>query len=479
MTPGQMRGHRFTERSAGRSLLLAIALLSMAAGLLPAPALGFFGKPKSFATALDVGSMTAGDLNGDGNPDLAVASFRNGVSVLLGNGDGGFGKPKLIGPGTPSSAIAIADLNGDGNPDLAVTHPGVVPELGPGGVSVLLGNGSGGFGKPQSFAAGTPAGGLAIGDLNGDGKPDLVFTRGSAFGKPEGVCVLLGNGDGTFGPATEYRAGFEPTSVAIADLNGDGIPDLVVDSPEPGGGPVTVLLGNGDGTFGPEKSLGIGGATISIAIGDLNGDGIPDIAAANFISESVAVLFGNGDGSFAPVKNFAAGTGSNAVAIGKLNGDGFPDLAVTNQKTDSVSVLLGNGSGEFGKPKRFAAGPAAGSLVIADLNGDSRPDLVVGNGRSVSVLLNGRSSAALSLSYRTKSHRFSGGLSSIDPVCANHRWVVVLRRRKGPDQKVGRAMTSSTGTYSIRRDASGGTYYAHARSSSACRAESSKSITVH
>jgi len=462
----------------GRSLLLAIALLSIAAGLLPAPALGFFSKAKSFATELDVGSMTVGDLNGDGNPDLAVASFRGGVSVLFGNGDGGFGKPKLIGPGTPSSAIAIADLNGDGSPDLAVTHPGVVPELGPGGVSVLLGNGKGGFDKPQLFAAGTPAGGVAIGDLNGDGKPDLVFTRGSAFGKPEGVCVLLGNGDGTFGPATEYVAGFEPTSVAIGDLNGDGKPDLVVDSPEPVGGAVTVLLGNGDGSFGPGKSYGIGGGTTSVAIGDLNGDGKPDLAAANFTSKSVAVLLGNGDGSFGPARNFAARTGSNSVAIGKLNGDGFPDLAMTNQGTGNVSVLLGNGSGGFGKPKLFAAGPAAGSLVIDDLNGDSRPDLVVDNGRSVSVLLNGRSSAALSLSYEKRSHRFSGRLRSIDPACANHRWVVVLRRRKGPDQKVGGAITSRKGTYSIRRNASGGTYHAHARPWSACRAESSKTITL-
>lgn len=232
------------------------------------------------------------------------------------------------------------------------------------------------------------------------------------------------------------------------------------------------------GFFGKAKSFATELRAYSMAVGDLNGDGIPDIAAANFISKSVAVLFGNGDGSFGPVQNFAAGAGSNAVAIGKLNGDGLPDLAVTNQETGSVSVLLGNGSGGFGKPKRFAAGPAAGPLVIDDLNGDSRPDLVVDNGRSVSVLLNGRSSAALSLSYQSRRHRFSGALRSIDPVCANHRLVVVLRRRKGPDQKVGEAVTSRKGTYSIRRNASGGAYYAHAGSWSACRAESSKTITL-
>ncbi|MGN6664710.1 MAG: FG-GAP repeat domain-containing protein [Solirubrobacterales bacterium] len=458
-----------------RSLPLAIALLGIAAVVLPAPALGFFGKAKSFPTELRAYSMTVGDLNGDRKPDLAVAGI--GVSVLLGNGRGDFGKPRLVGPGSPSSAVAIGDLNGDGNPDLAVTHPGAVPVQGGGGVSVLLGNGKGDFGKPQLFAAGTPARGIAIGDLNGDGKLDLVFTRGSAFGKPEAVSVLLGNGDGTFGPAGEYRAGFEPGSLVIGDLNDDGIPDLAVDSPEPSGGGLAILLGNGDGSFGPAKSYGVGGA---VAIGDLNGDGKPDLAVTDSSSNAVSVLFGNGDGSFGPPQNFAAGEGPDAVVIGKLNGDAFPDLALASQRTGNVSVLLGNGAGSFGRPKNFTVGTEPGPIAIADFNGDSRPDLVVANGaqRSVSVLLNGRSSAALSLSYKSRRHRFSGGLRSIDPVCANHRWIVVLRRRKGLDQEVGGAMTSRKGTYSIRRQVGGGTYYAHARSSSACRAESSKAITL-
>jgi hypothetical protein len=459
-------------------MLLAIALVSIAAGLLPAPALGFFGKAKSFATELRAYSMAVGDLNGDGNPDLAVANV--GVAVLLGNGNGGFGKPRLIGPGTPSSAVAIGDLNGDGNPDLAVTQPGSPAEFGSGGVSVLLGNGNGGFGKPQLFDAGALfARAIGIGDFNGDGKPDLVFIRGSAFGKPEAVSVLLGNGDGSFGPATEYSAGFEALSLAIGDLNGDGKPDLAIDSPEYTGGGVHVLLGNGDGSFGRENSYGIGGDALSVAIGKLNGDRKPDLAVANFSSNAVSVLLGNGDGSFGPAQNFAAGDGPNWVAIGKLNGDAYPDLALTNQGAGSVSVLLGNGAGSFGRPKDFAVGAEPGSIAIGDLNGDPRPDLVVGKGaqRSVSVLLNGRSSAALSLTYQRRGHRFSGRLRSIDPVCANHRWVVVRRRRKGPDRKVGGAKTSRRGTYSVRRNARRGTYYARVSSWSACRAENSKVIT--
>jgi hypothetical protein len=181
-----------------------------------------------------------------------------------------------------------------------------------------------------------------------------------------------------------------------------------------------------------------------------------------------------------PAKNFAAGDGPNSVVIGKLNGDAFPDLAVTNQSAGNVSVLLGNGAGSFGRPKDFAVGAEPGSIATGDFNGDSRPDLVVGNGaqRSVSVLLNGRSSAALSLSYQRRRHRFSGRLRSIDPVCANHRWVVVLRRRKGPDQNVVGAKTSRRGTYSIPRNARPGIYYARVRSWSACRAMNSKVIAI-
>lgn len=198
------------------------------------------------------------------------------------------------------------------------------------------------------------------------------------------------------------------------------------------------------------------------------------------VSVALAAFAVQALGFFSKPRHFAVGTRPASVAIGDLNGDGKRDLAVANSGSNNVSVLLGNGNGGFGKPKRFAAGPAAGSLVIDDLNGDLRPDLVVAGGgqRSVSVLLNERSSAALSLSYQSRRHRFSGALRSIDPVCANHRWVVVLRRRKGPDQKVGGAMTSRRGAYSIRRNAGGGTYYAHARSRSACRAESSKSIAL-
>ena len=468
---------RRTSRS--QSWCLAIALVSILAGLLPAPALGFFAKAKSFPTELKGYSMAVGDLNGDGNSDLAVASV--GVAVLLGNGNGGFGKPRLTGPGTPSSGVAIGDLNGDGNPDLAVTHPGSPPELGSGGVSVLLGNGNGGFGKPQLFDTGALfARAIGIGDFNGDGKPDLVFIRGSAFGKPEAVSVLPGNGDGSFGPATEYSAGFEALSLAIGDLNADSKPDLAIDSPEYTGGGVHVLLGNGDGSFGREYSYGIGGDAISLAIGDLNGDRKPDLAVANFSSNAASVLLGNGDGSFGPAQNFAAGDGPNSVAIGKLNGDAFPDLAVTNQSAGNVSVLLGNGAGSFGKPKDFAVGAEPGSIAIGDLNGDPRPDLVVGTAaqRSVSVLLNGRSSAALSFSYQRSGHRFTGRLKSIDPVCANHRSVVVLRRRKGPDQMVVGAKTTRKGSYSIRRNARRGTYYARVRSWSACRAKNSKVIAL-
>src|SRR5207249_9457497 len=164
------------------------------------------------------------------------------------------------------------------------------------------------------------------------------------------VSVLLGNGDGTFGPKTDFlasgnRAGSVPFRVAIADLNADGRPDLVVaNAGRNPGSPTTVsvLLGNGDGTFGPETDLTTGINSHSVAIADLNADGRPDLAVANFGYcglYSVSVLLGNGDGTFGPRTEFAAGCCPHSVAIGDRNGDGRPDLAVANGQHDRAAVL--------------------------------------------------------------------------------------------------------------------------------------------
>jgi hypothetical protein len=343
---------------------------------------GGFGAKTDFATGSSPYSVAIGDLNGDSKPDLAVANFSdNTVSALLGTGAGGFGAKTDFATGTEPYSVAIGDLNGNGRPDLAVANVGANT------VSVLLNTYPPPprvFGPKVDYAIGTLANGIAVGDLNGDSKPDLVSADGD-FSK---VSVLLGTGAGIFGPKTNFTTGTGgPTSAAIADLNADGNPDLAVTMW--GSNTVGVLLGTGTGSFGPFTEFTTGGFPFSVAVGDLNGDGKPDLAAADQNSSTVSVLLGTGGGSFGLKTDFVTGNTPRSVAIGDLNGDGKLDLATANSLGNTVSVLLGTGSGSFGAKTDFTTGTGPRSVAIGDLNGDSNPDLAVANENSntVSVLL--------------------------------------------------------------------------------------------
>jgi hypothetical protein len=175
--------------------------------------------------------------------------------------------------------------------------------------------------------------------------------------------------------------------LAIGDVNGDGHPDLVVANV--GSNTVSVLLGNGAGGFGAQTTFATGSEPYSVAIGDLNGDGYPDLAVANYASYTVSALLGNGAGGFGAQTTFATGANPYSVAIGDVNGDGRPDLVVANAGSNMVSALLGNGAGGFGAQTTFATGINPYSVAIGDVNGDGRPDLVVANegSNTVSVLL--------------------------------------------------------------------------------------------
>ena len=351
-----------------------------------------FSPAVSYAAGSFGYAVAVGDFNGDGKPDLAVATSNGNnasstvsVSILLGNGDGTFQASRNFTAGAGGGgSLVVGDFNGDGKVDLAV--------LARNGVSVLLGNGDGTFQAPRNFATGFTPDALAVGDFNGDGKPDLVTANSSS----NNVSVLLGNGDGTFQTAVSYAVGATPQSVVVGDFNGDGKPDLAVadrgDSLGRSAG-VSVLLGNGDGTFQAAQNFAAGFYPISVGVGDFNGDGKPDLAVANFppdfVDGTVSVLLGNGDGTFQAAQNFAVRVLCRFVAVGDFNGDGKPDLAVANLVSNTVSVLPGNGDGTFQPPQNFGVGSLPISVGVGDFNGDGRSDLAVANfDGTVSVLMN-------------------------------------------------------------------------------------------
>jgi hypothetical protein len=327
-------------------------------------------------------SVVAADVNGDGKLDLVVANGCNGsdcstgsVGVLLGKGDGTFKKVVTYSSGSASvfgSQVAVGDLNGDGKLDLAVATTGAgcgsgCPE---GLVAILLGKGDGTFKKAKTYKTGgyDAIGWVTIADVNGDKKPDLVVANYCATecGYPpmEGsVGVLLGKGDGTFKAVKTYLSGEAGAiSVAVADLNNDGKPDILVANcgPEacgPGspGGNVGVLIGKGNGTFKPVVTYAAANSPFDVVAADVNGDGKLDIVVSNWGTPNagsndgaVTILVGKGNGTFQPAQTFpSGGAESPSVAVADVNKDGRPDIvlacvadSLNQNSTGVVSVLI-------------------------------------------------------------------------------------------------------------------------------------------
>ncbi len=386
-----MQDQHPSPQKRARRLCLSLALGILGLALLPvgASAALTFAPEADFPAGDGQLSVAVGDFNRDGRADLVKANAStDDVSVLLGAGSGSLGRATSFPAGDTPRSVAVGDLNGDGNLDLVTADGG-------GGVSVLLGSGNGSFGAPTSYEAGAAPRSVAIGDFNNDGKPDLATANQGS----EDASVLLGTGSGSFGAATGFSVGeilnpgdLSPFSVAIGDLNNDGRPDLAVANSFAGN--VAILLGAGDGSFGPPTSFPAGSFPFSVAIGDLNNDGRPDLVTANDGSSDVNVLLGKGNGSFDPRTPFDFDNPFplRSVVIGDLNGDGVPDLAAGGQLVGSadgfIRVLPGEGDGSFGAAITPPSGHRAGVVAIGDLNGDGAPDLATAHDGGVSVLLN-------------------------------------------------------------------------------------------
>lgn len=327
--------------------------------------------------------MAIGDFNGDQSLDLVVANQgSNNVSVLFGNGAGGFTSTMAFAVGSLPYSVAVADFNRDGALDLAVTNQGS------NNVSILLGNGSGGFGSATDFSVGATPISIVVADFNGDQNLDFAVAN---FDN-DNVSVRLGNGLGGFNSAGGFDVGRNPRSIAAGDFNNDKVLDLVVANSNANSNSVSLVLGDGTGRFGTANGFLTGKNPQSVIVGDFNGDQKVDVATANSGDSNVSVLLGNGLGVLSSPTNFPADANSFELITGDLNGDLMLDLAVANSSSlsSNLSVLLGDGKGGFAAAVSFKAGNNPQSVVAGDFNGDRKIDLVYSNAgsSSVSVLIN-------------------------------------------------------------------------------------------
>jgi hypothetical protein len=312
----------------------------------------------------------AADFNGDGKLDLAVFNIvgKNTVSILLGEGNATFHNLATYNAGELPQAAVAGDFNGDGKLDLAMVS------YEDGNAEIYLGSGDGTFKAKGKAAVGGRPRWLATGDFNEDGILDLAIAGDDA------LSIMLGNGDGTFHRPIEIGGGGgSGYFLLVADFNNDGHLDLAVGSAIMlGSNAVTVLLGNGDGTFQAGNSIALNVAPGQFAAADFNGDGKVDLAIGS--EKSVSVLLGNGDGTFAaPVAYPLPGSGVSVV-LGDFNADGKLDLAVDGLSSSpfntSISILLGKGNGTFAPAVSYGLFTPFGSPMFAgDFNGDGRLDL--------------------------------------------------------------------------------------------------------
>jgi hypothetical protein len=314
-------------------------------------------------------AIAVGDLNADTFPDIVTPSFADSVKVYLGSSNGMFSAEQQLAVGSFPRSVVLVDVNDDGILDIAAADPGSSA------VSVRLGNGNGTFQSQLRFAVGYSPSWIAAGDLDGDGALELLASNQSSHG----VDVLIGRGDGSFDSFSSFGDQLdELDSVAVADLNHDGAPDLISADLFPDS-QVVVRLGNSNGTFQAEQRFDVGQSPFVVRVADLNADGDLDVVTANqTVNEHFSALLGNGDGTFPPAQHFPGTYGEDDMVLADVNGDDFPDI-IAAAEVARVAVLLGVGDGTFGPEQKLPPNAIVRGIAVADVTGDDVPDIVTGN----------------------------------------------------------------------------------------------------
>ncbi len=329
-----------------------------------------------FDCSSDPQGLVLADLNNDGRLDAVTAN--NGsddVTILLNDGTGALEVSTTLVAGTAPAGVAAADFDGDGNVDLVVVN------VSDSNASIFLGAGDGTFGSPSTEDVGLFPESIVTADFDGDGAADFATT--DLFG--DTVTVRLGNGDGTFAAATTVDVSPGPEGLAVGDFDRDGVPDLVVTLGDAFPGEVAILIGDGSGGFSVQSPpLEVGDAPLSVAVGDLDGDQIEDLAVPNWGEDTVSVFFGNGDGSFETGPVLDAGLVPEDVEIADLDGDGAADIVTLDgfgsEEADGLLVVIpGVGDGTFDPIALYDVGAGPSAVAVGDLDGDGALDVVTVN----------------------------------------------------------------------------------------------------
>ncbi|KMO42288.1 hypothetical protein VQ03_11125, partial [Methylobacterium tarhaniae] len=389
----------YTVAAGDDTTSLKVTGLTLNGGLIGMPGVNGFSPSTTDSITSNPVAVTSADVNGDGNLDLITVNKNGGAaSVLLGNGNGSFQAERTFPAGYSDfmipASVSTADMNRDGKLDI------VYSAIGYSAVGVLLGNGDGTFQQQKTMGSGggsntTDPKSVAVADVDRDGKPDLVTAN---FGG-DSVSILLGNGNGTlrFSQTISTGAGSKPTSVAVADLTGDGRVELV--TANSGNNTLSVLIDDGNGNFSTRQDLDTGSnsAPSMVTMADFNGDGKQDLLALLAGKQTAKVWLGAGNGTFVPQQDeLPTGLNPASIAARDLNGDGKLDVLIANKDSKTLSLFLGKGDGTFLEGFAYSVGSAPGAMTTGDVNGDGRPDVLMTdeNGKTVSVRLNFSSAGA-------------------------------------------------------------------------------------